>query len=348
MKQIVDLKTLVGSTLILGFRGPELTNSHPIKKAVEEFKLSGVILFDKDMVHGQPVHNIKSPDQVAKLCSSLQKLVDYPLLISIDQEGGLVNRLKPDYGFPRTISHLELGEIDDPEQTFAESKKIAAMLHDAGINLNFAPVVDVDTNFENPIIHKKKRSFSGDPDKITTHARAYIKGHEEFGVLPTIKHFPGHGSSFGDTHSGFTDVSETWDSMELKPYEDLISEGYDKIIMTTHIFNKHLDKHHPSTLSKHTLTDILRHQLSFKGLIISDDIQMGAITEKYGLETAIPLALNAGVNIMCFGNNLAEDPVTPQQVLEIVSASIKSGDLAMETLLKNYRHIQSFIHYHLT
>jgi beta-N-acetylhexosaminidase len=343
-----ELKRYVGASLILGFRGSELTDNHPISSAIDEFELGGVILFDQDMVHKKPVHNIKSPEQLRNLCNDLQSQSDYPLIISIDQEGGIVKRLKPEYGFSDTVSHLELGKKDDEQLTCKQGRLIAGMLSGAGINMNFAPVVDLDTNLENPIIHGKERSFSADPDLVTRHAKAYMKGHDELGVLPTLKHFPGHGSSFGDTHLGFTDVTETWHEDELIPYKNLIAEGYDKVIMTTHIYNQHLDPEHPSTLSKKVLTGMLRKDLGFEGLIVSDDMQMGSITDKYGLETAVVLALNAGVNVMCFGNNLSAEPVTADKMYNIVRDALDSGELELTTLKSNYHFIKDFVAKHLT
>lgn len=341
-------KELIGATLILGFRGDTFRSDSLIAKAIVDYSLAGVILFDKDMVENKPVHNIKSPAQVRSLCNHLQQASNRKLLISIDQEGGRVNRLKPEYGFPETLSHMELGKIRDINQTYKQSVEIAITLKEIGINLNFAPVVDIDLNNENPIIHKKERSFSSDATSVTEHARAYIKGHNENGILTALKHFPGHGSSFGDTHLGFTDVSETWKIEELIPYNQLFSEGYDQVVMPTHIFNKYWDKNYPATLSHAVLTDMLRKKMNFNGLIISDDMQMGAITEKYGLEEAVILALNAGVNVMCFGNNLTSEPITAMKMEEIVEKAIAKGRLKTELLEQNHAFVTNFINSHIT
>lgn len=338
----IPLKHLVGSTLILGFRGSSVTEESSIVKQIKEYRLAGVILFDKDMVNQEPVHNIKSPEQVKTLCSQLQSASEETLFISIDQEGGLVNRLKPEYGFPSTRSHQTLGELDSIEETHREALLIGKTCREIGINLNFAPCVDVDTNPENPIIHKKQRSFSARPLKVAEHAKVFVDGLNKFGVLAALKHFPGHGSSFGDTHLGFTDVSDTWLDIELKPYEILLGQGFDQLIMSSHIYNKHLDAEHPATLSKSVITGLLRQKLGFKGLIVSDDLQMGAITSNYGLDKAIILALNAGINLLCFGNNLVKDPVTAEQVYLIVDAALKTGELNIKMLEENYNRIKTF------
>lgn len=339
----IDLKKIAGQMLILGFRGNEANLDSAIFKEINENHVGGVILFDKDMVHNEPVHNIKSPEQLNALTEQLQSYSSQKLFISVDQEGGIVNRLKADYGFPQTVSHLKLGERNDLNYTYKQAKLIASTLKSVGINLNFAPVVDLDVNLENPIIHRKERSFSADSKLVIEHARAYIKAHKEQGILSTLKHFPGHGSSFGDSHLGFTDVTNTWTESELEPYFKLIKEeGFDEFVMTTHIFNAHLDKEHPSTLSKKVLTGLLKEQIGFKGLIISDDMQMRAITDKYGLDKAVVLAINAGVDMLCFGNNLAKEPTTSQKFVEYLQKGLESGQLQEQQLISVYNRIKAF------
>lgn len=336
------LQKIAGQLLILGFRGETADINSEICKEISENQVGGVILFDKDMVHNQPVHNIKSPEQVRKLTEKIQSYSDNPIFISIDQEGGVVNRLKADYGFPSTRSHQVLGNLP-LEETEKEAALIAKTLKELGINLNFAPVVDLDVNFENPIIHKKQRSFSPNSSKVIDLAKIYWKEHQKQGVLATLKHFPGHGSSFGDTHLQFTDVTETWTSEELLPYQTLIGDfGFDDMVMTTHIFNAKLDENHPATLSQSVLTGMLRNQLGFKGLIVTDDLQMKGITERYGLEQAVILALNAGADLLCFGNNLAKEPTTSKDITRFLENGLKSGQLSEELLLNKYETIHSF------
>jgi beta-N-acetylhexosaminidase len=341
----LDLKRIAGQMLILGFQGSTADINSVIHTEIAENHVGGVILFDKDMVHNKPVHNIKSPEQVAALTSSLQSYSETPLFISIDQEGGVVNRLKADYGFPQTVSHLKLGERNDLNYTFEQASIIARTLEAAGINLNFAPVVDLDVNLANPIIHKKERSFSASSEEVINHTRMYIKAQKEHGILSTLKHFPGHGSSFGDTHLNFTDVTETWISEELEPYNQLITkEGFDEIVMTTHIYNAKLDSEHPSTLSKKVLTGILKEQIGFTGLIVSDDMQMKGITDRYGLDQAVILAINAGVDLLCFGNNLAKEPIGSKDLVEFLERGLEKKLLTEEQLINKYNRIIEFKH----
>ena len=166
------LREKIGQMLLLGFRGCEISDSDPIVRDVSELNAGGVVLFDKEMADTtRPSRNIKSPEQVRALVASLQKHAQTPLLVSIDQEGGRVNRLKPDYGFPESISHEELGQMI-LAQTLAHAAKTAQTLISLGIdNMNLAPVVDLDANPDaNPIIKGKKRSFHADPEIVARHA----------------------------------------------------------------------------------------------------------------------------------------------------------------------------------
>lgn len=323
----LSLKEKIAQLFIMGFRGDDISADSDILRSIKEDKPGGVILFDKDMVHHKPVHNIASPDQVKNLTAALQAESDLPLFIGIDQEGGLINRLKPEYGFPETKSHHQLGEIDDVEKTQKEGELISEMLKKAGINLNFAPVVDLAKNPKSSIIAKRERCFGKTPEKVIRHAEGYIKGHQKNNVLTCCKHFPGHGSAEGDTHAGFVDVTDTWDESELQPYSYLIEHKLCPIIMTAHIFNANLDADYPSTLSRNVLTGLLRDQLKFDGLLISDDMQMRAISGHYGLKEALKLGFNAGLDVFCFGNNLLKEQVQLSELIQLMLELVDEGSV---------------------
>ncbi len=328
----LTLKEKIGQLFLMGFRGNDISEDSEILEMIEQSKPGGVILFDKDMVHDQPVHNIKSPEQVSRLTSALKKASDLPLFIGIDQEGGLINRLKPEYGFPETLSHQNLGEKDDPAFTRSHSQHIAKTLSEAGINLNFAPVLDLGSNPDSSIIAKRERSFGRSPQKVTNHARAYIEGHREENILTCCKHFPGHGSAEGDTHAGFVDVTNTWQEDELEPYQVLIDESNCKMIMTAHIFNSKLDENVPATLSKNVLQNILRNELKFTGVVISDDMQMRAISDHYSLKESLEKGLNAGLDIFCFGNNLLKEQVKLEKAISSVVELLEEGKVTEERI----------------
>ena len=217
----------------------------------------------------------------------------------------------------------------------------ASTLSGLGININFGPVVDLASNPDNPIIAKYGRAFSANEDSVIIFAKEFIKQHHRYNVLTSLKHFPGHGSSKDDTHLGIADVTNTWEERELKPYKSLIDSGYVDAIMTSHIVNRKLDQEgNPGTLSANILDGILRKRLKFNGVIFTDDMQMHAITKHYGLEDAIKLAINGGVDIMTFSNNIqGSDERTVDKVHSIIKEFVKKGVIKKERIDESFTRI---------
>ncbi len=187
------------------------------------------------------------------------------------------------------------------------------------------PVVDVATNPDNPVIAGLGRSFSADPAIVAAQAGAYIDGHHAKGIKCTIKHFPGHGSSQGDTHLGFVDVTDTWSEDELIPYRDLLGQGKVDAVMTAHIFNAHLDPELPATLSPAVVTGLLREQLGYDGVVISDDMQMRAITDLFKMEKAFELAILAGIDIVAVTNEITNAGPVADRFLNTVHRMLDAG-----------------------
>jgi beta-N-acetylhexosaminidase len=316
-----SLEEKIGQMIMVGFRGLDVNS-----KVIEDIRkrhVGGILLFDYDTPSKNPERNIKSPLQVRRLTKALQSYSDTPLLISIDYEGGKVNRLKKRYGFPSTVSHQYLGNKNNLAFTRQKATQMARTLSDLGINLNFAPVVDVNTNPKNPIIGKIGRSFSSNPNIVTKHAIEFIKAHRRHKILCALKHFPGHGSSAADSHLGIADVSDTWSQIELEPFANIIKAGQADSIMTAHVFNNELDPKWPATLSKSTINGLLRTELGHTGVVFSDDMQMRAIANEYGLETAVKKAIEAGVDILVIGNNIGHfDPDIAKKVTKIIKENI--------------------------
>lgn len=329
----LTLREKIGQLLLLGFKGRTPADTTLIARDLREHGVGSVILFDLDMTgtidSGAPgPRNVESPAQLQALVAHLQSCARVPLLVAIDQEGGRVNRLKPAYGFPATISHEELGARDDLAETHRHADAIARTLASLGINFNLAPVVDLDANAANPIIKGKRRSFSADPEVVARHASAWVRAHRAHGVLSCAKHFPGHGSAAGDTHLGLVDVTPTWHERELIPFRRLIEAGLGDAVMSSHVFNAHLDPQHPATLSRAVITGLLRGQLGFTGVVVSDDMEMKAISSHYGLENAVLAALDAGVDLLCFGNNMNYDPDIAPKVIALIERAVDDGRLA--------------------
>ncbi len=335
-----SLDEKIGQMVLAGFRGLELAGDNPIVADLRLRHLGAVALFDRDLPSNSPLRNVASPAQLRALDAHLSRLATEPLLIGVDQEGGQVARLRPERGFPASPSQQRLGALDDPELTRQAAETTAQTLRAAGINLNLAPVVDLNLNPHNPIIGRYERSFSADPDIVTRQALLVIRAHHKYGVLTTLKHFPGHGSSRGDSHLGFVDVTATWQPAELQPFRALIQAGVCDAIMTAHIFNARLDPKYPATLSRSILTGLLREQLGFDGVVISDDMGMAAIAENYPFETAIRLAIEAGVDILTYSNNgRTFDPSLPERAVATIKELIGAGVIDRRRIDQSYCRI---------
>ncbi len=339
----MNLEHKIGQLFLIGFQGDSIDASHPIVADIQQRNLGGVILFDRFLAGQDPTqerNNIKSAAQVKALTATLQGLARTPLLIAVDQEGGKVRRMKPELGFPATASPAELGQKNDTTLTTIHAATTADTLQTLGINLNLAPVVDLNSFPENPVIGQLDRSFSAQPDRVIEHACAWITAHKRRGIIGCLKHFPGHGSSRTDSHLGFTDISETWTEAELTPYRELIGSGTAEVIMTGHLFHKGLDPIHPATLSPLVINDLLRRQLNFTGVVVSDDLQMKGITNLYGLEEAACLALAAGVDLLIIGNNLEYNPDILARVIPAVQRAIGRGAITEELIDQAYTRVQ--------
>jgi len=336
-----SLDKMIGEMIILGFRGTEINDSSKIVKDIKEYNIGGVVLFDYDVPSKSSPRNIESPRQTKKLIENLKNLTRRDLLIAVDAEGGYVNRLKPKYGFMEIVSAQKMGE-DEPKNTFLKASPLGLELAYLGININFAPVVDVNINKDNPVIGKIERSFSEDPLKVYEHAGYFINAMHEFGIITALKHFPGHGSSASDSHLGLVDITNTYkEETELEPYVKLIADNKTDMVMTAHVMNRNIDPDYPATLSSLFLKDILRDKLNFKGVIVSDDMQMGAIVENFGFEEAIIKAINAGCDLLIFSNNgTAYDEDIAKKAAEAIKTAVKNNNIKEETIRDSYNRIR--------
>lgn len=348
-----ELRRLAGQMLLVGFRGAEPLDATgqplSILRHVAELNLGGVILFDRDAALGIPDRNVKSPEQVRRLTDALalaaKNAGQPPLFIAVDQEGGRVQRLKPVNGFPDSPAAGDLcpeteGTVDTAP-ALAAGAATGSMLREAGFNLDFAPVCDVNVNPDNPVIGKIGRSFSAEPKHVAACAGAFAQGLQGQGVLTAAKHFPGHGSSTSDSHLGFTDVTETWTETELLPFAELIRTGRADMVMTAHVFNARLDPKHPATLSRAVITGLLRKRLGFAGVVVTDDLQMRAVGSRYGLKEALGLAVNAGADILLIGNNLEHDPDMAPKALGLLMELVAEGVVSPERIRESAARVQA-------
>jgi len=334
----VPLEHKIGQMVMRGFRGLSVSPSDAIIKDIQSHALGGVVLFDIDVPSGSPVRNIASPEQVRSLINNLQDAAAIPLFVAVDYEGGRVNRLKEQFGFPATQSSQTLGRMD-PANTGEQAAAMAKTLSELGFNLNLAPVVDVNVNLASPAIGALGRSYSENPAAVADHAAAFIQAHHHHSILCTLKHFPGHGSAASDSHKGLTDITETWSEMELIPYCRLINRGVADIIMTAHVFHAGLDPESPATLSSEVIGGMLRKQLGFNGVVLSDCMQMGAIVEEYGFEDAIYRAVRAGVDILVYSNNIVYEEDVAKKAVALLFRMVNNGRISRKRIDASWNRI---------
>jgi beta-N-acetylhexosaminidase len=350
-----SLREKIGQMIVIGFQGKTIDKHSPVTRYIEEDNIGGVILFDFNPQSQTFEKNIESPAQVKELNRQLQRITEksnilhqrqnVPLLISVDYEGGRVNRLHPRYGFPSIPSAQEIGK-SSLEEAENNAKIMADTLKSSGFNLNFAPLLDVDVNPENPIIGKLGRSFSADPNRVTQNAQLYTQQFLDQQIQCSYKHFPGHGSSVTDSHLGFVDTTNTWTSQELIPFLQLLSQSeHCDMVMVAHVVNRNLDPSGlPATLSYNMISGLLRHDLHFDGVVITDDMQMKAISDYYGLSSALTLAINAGADLFIFGNQLDPKVKTPKKLIDIIEKQVSSGEISEERVTEAYQRIMKLKH----
>jgi beta-N-acetylhexosaminidase len=327
-----SLEIKIGQMILIGF--PQAQVDSAVLNDIRLGRVGSIIIFETNIPPKNSYHALK------KITWTYQKAATIPLFISIDQEGGKVNRLKEKYGFPRSVSASKLGKYPlDSIRFYGETT--AATLAGLGINVNFAPVVDLGSNPDNPVIAKLERSFSANPDSVALFASEFIRQHRKLGVVTALKHFPGHGSSKSDTHLGLTDVTNTWNESELIPYQKLIDGGEIDAIMTAHIVNKKLDERGlPGTLSKKITVDLLRNKMHYNGVVFSDAMEMHAIAKNYSVEKAILLAIDAGVDILTFSHEIEGiSGRTTDKVHEIIRKLVEDGSITSERIDQSFDRI---------
>ncbi len=300
-----DLKSLIGQLFVVGFNGYSVPLD--FRKQIQEFHLGGVIYFKR---------NVQSPAQLAELSNEIQfscRAKEDPfLLVCIDHEGGKVNRLvKPFTKFP---GNDYLGELGSPKIGFEFGMVIAKELKAVGINVNFAPVVDVHTNPNNSIV--RQRAFSSDPEVCARLGSAVTRGIQKMGVMAVGKHFPGHGDTNDDSHFELPKYSRSLENLEkaeLIPFRRVVRSRIEGI-MTGHLWNTELDVEYPCTLSQNTIEGLLREKLRFNKLVFSDDMEMKAITKYFGESDAAVLSIQAGIDCLIYRGD-SGFPIGPYEAL---------------------------------
>lgn len=334
----VSLETMIGQMIMVGFRGENATAAKVVLQDIKRHQIGGVILFDKDCQRPQAVRNIVSKGQVRDLINALQAASKTPLFVAIDQEGGRVSRFKPVHGFAGTPSAQQLGELPLTESV-AAGERTGAYLKDVGVNMDFAPVLDVNVNPTSPVIGALERSFSDNPEQVAKYGHAFAQGMARYGIISGYKHFPGHGSSLADSHKGLPDVTDTWSKKELLPYAEVLGKEPQHVVMVGHLYNSKLDAEFPTSLSFNVVTKMLRETLKYDGVVVTDDVQMRAITDEYSLEDTAVKAIQAGSDILLIGNNLVYDPKVVCKLTTALRLAVHNGELSIERIRLSYDRI---------
>jgi len=337
---LISLRHKIGQMLIVGFSGCEVDEHSPVAKWLQEDGLGGVLLFDFDLTKNTYGKNLKSREQIKNLT---RKLAHYasanplPLYIAIDYEGGAVDRLAKVDGCMPTMRACDQALLSD-QDLYNEAEKMAITLKNLGFNLNFAPVIDVNLTEEEGIIGRLGRSFSSQANRVARAAQQFVRAFSDHGITAAYKHFPGHGSAMGDTHQGFVDVTDSFKPAELEPYAALLAEEQPVMVMTAHVINRQLDASGlPATLSFPILTSLLRQKLGFNGVIVSDDLQMQAISNHFATDEALRLTINAGADMMIFANQLGD--ITATDVIDRIETLVKSGAIELSRIDQAYQRI---------
>ncbi|KTD25726.1 beta-N-acetylhexosaminidase [Legionella lansingensis] len=341
---MTTLRQQIAQMLIMGFSGTTIDQSSPVRRWINQDGIGGVLLFDYDVSQQRQGKNLVDRTQIQHLTNQLQQAalsshqqMKLPLFIAIDYEGGTVDRLKHVPGCTSTISPCEQAMLSRTDFRI-EANKMAENIKSLGFNLNFAPVVDLELTKEHGIIGKLGRSFSSRPDRVSAIAKSFVDTHAKHEIVCCYKHFPGHGSALGDTHADFVDVTDTFQSAELEPYRIMAKEkSFPAMVMTAHVINRKLDPSGlPATLSK-TMLSLLRQELGFDGVVISDDLQMHAIAKHYSLQDALCLTINAGADMLIFANQLGE--ITAGEVIDKIEELVSLKVISSERIAQAYARI---------
>lgn len=326
----MTLGELIGSSLMLGIRGCSV-NQEETRADLETLKAihcGGVILFDHDIA-GNHHRNVLNPEQLEKFIADLRGELGSGLIVAMDQEGGQVSRLKQERGFLPSVSAAEFATWESIDQA-QYARRHARQLRQLGIDLNLAPCVDLAIEPLSPIIAEKERALGSDHGTVMRCAGTIIEAHQHEGVRCCIKHYPGHGSALFDSHMDMCDITQTHTLEETRVFAGLIERFGDSIaVMPGHLIDKRVDPHVPASLSRAHLTERLRGELGFDGVIISDSLDMRAIRDHFGEGESALRALAAGCDVILDGLNAPgfREPNAPVRIVNAISQAARSGQL---------------------
>jgi beta-N-acetylhexosaminidase len=334
-RQIEMLGRKIGQMLLIGFAGtrPDEPGPRRIAAMIGAGEIGGVVLF---------ADNVRSPAQLDALTAAFIAAGGAtPPFIAIDQEGGSIQRLNRRKGFRPLPSARSMARktVCDAHDLYAAT---AAELADHHINLNLGPVVDLDVYPRSPAIGGKARSYDRDPATVLAYADAFIAAHHAAGVLTAAKHFPGHGSAVRDPHHAIVDISDTWQPEELAPFAELVASGRTPMVMIGHLIHPRFsDGDRPASLSRRAITEVLRQDLGFDGLVVTDDLGMDAVARRFAPEEAAVMAIRAGADLLIFANQPAREPPMVERIVAAVAGAVASGRLPVSAVEASYARLRA-------
>jgi beta-N-acetylhexosaminidase len=332
-----SLDEMAGQMIIVGFQGN--TAGSPSVKAlaakIAAGKLGGVMYLKT---------NVKSLGAVKEMNAAFRAASpDLPPFITLDQEGGAVQRLTLAVGFKEVPAAETLAANNSPKEAEAVYAGMAKGIAELGFTVNFGPVADLKLNPKNQVIAKFGRAYGKDPAIVTAYDEAFIAAHHSAGLLTSLKHFPGHGSSTADSHEGFVDITKTWKPEELDPYRAMFAHGYADFVMVGHLYHQKYagadGAKLPASLSPGWIEGVLRGELKFAGVVISDDLEMGAIRKQYDLHDTVVKAVNAGEDVLLFSNTAAYSPDLADKIRGILVAEAEKDPAFRRRIEASYARI---------
>lgn len=331
-----SLEQMAGQMIVVGFSG-DSAGDKGVVAAREQIAagLLGGVMYLKT--------NVASLDNVRAMNEAFREAGrDLPPFITLDQEGGSVERLTSDVGFAEVPNAATVAE-GGVGNARAIYNKMAAGIADVGFTVNFGPVVDLNRNKNNQIIAKFGRAYAAGANTVTIYAEQFIAAHHQAGLVTSLKHFPGHGSSTADSHEGFVDITKTWDPIELEPYRALVEQNYQDFVMVGHLYHADYagdgDVKLPASLSPEWITGVLRNELGFQGVVISDDLEMGAIREHFGLKETVVRAVRAGMDVLLFSNTAKARPTLAAEIRAILVAEAEADPAFRARVEQSYGRV---------
>ena len=333
------LDAMIGQMIMVGFSGNSERDAGVAlaREQLNKGTIGGVVLYPE---------NIGPPKELRTLTAFLRNAKSSPIpFIAVDQEGGLVQRLTRRNGhsyFPSAFSVGRNPSFASPASAEKLYATMAAELAEAGFNLNFGPVVDLNLNPWNPVIGQRDRSFGTDPNTVTMLARAFITAHRAADIVTVAKHFPGHGSSHVDSHVALADVSETWKEIELEPYRNLAKEGMLDAVMIGHLYHPRFSDGAklPASLSRRAVQALRASYIGFDGMVVSDDMEMGAVSDDYSFEERVIKAVNAGTDLLVFSNVSGRDPELGPKIHAVIADAVRDGRISRTRIEGAYGRIK--------